>query len=361
MMTLRADVGMNRENVLLFDLTQNSNSAPTAAHRVRFIESVLREVSALPGVATVGMTSSAPFNNQRFYGDTIRRSEVADPKADINTGFDGIAGDLFAALGTPLLRGRNLAEADSLEGAAKVVVINQALARQLFPDTDPLGRHVRFKDVDREIVGLVGNMSLYQPDVPPPPMLYLPTIDFPWTVSIAVRAHGSPLALAEGLRRAVHAVDPDQPLANLRSLQQAIDNAFTLRLRRTMLILVGTFAGIALVLACVGLYGVMSYSVAQRTREIGVRIALGADANVVLRHVLRGGLALVLLGIALGALGSVATGYGLASQLYGTQLGDAGVVFGLVAAALLAVAFVACLLPARRATRVDPMVALRAD
>lgn len=361
MMTLRADIGMNRENVLLFELTQNSDSAPTPAHRVRFIQAVLREISALPGVAAAGMTSSAPFNNRNFYGDTIRRAEIADAKADSRTGFDGIAGDIFAALGTPLLRGRNLAEADSIDGAAKVVVVNQALARQLFPDTDPLGHHVRFKDVDREIVGIVGNISLYQPDVPPPPMLYLPVIDFPWSVSIAVRAHGSPLALGEGIRRAVRAVDPDQPIANLRTMQQAVDNAFTLRLRRTMLILVGSFAGIALVLACVGLYGVMSYSVTQRTREIGVRIALGADANHVLRQVLRGGLWLVLLGILIGAVGSIATGYALASQLYGTQLADAGVVFVLVAGALSAVAALACWLPARRATRVDPMIALRAD
>ena len=361
MMTLRTDLGLSRENVLMFDLTQNSDSAPTPAHRVRFIQSVLREIAALPGVATAGMTSSAPFNNRNFYGDTIRRSELADPKSDSNTGFDGIAGDIFAALGTPLLRGRNLTEADSLEGAAKVVVINQALARQLFADADPLGRHVRFKDVDREVVGIVGNMSLYQPDVPPPPMLYLPTIDFPWTISIAVRAHGSPLALAEGIRRAVRAVDPDQPIANLRTMRQAIDNAFTLRLRRTMLILVGTFAGIAITLACVGLYGVMAYSVTQRTREIGVRLALGADARDVLQQVLRGGLWLVLLGILLGALGSIAAGYGLASQLYGTRLADAGLVFVLVAGALLAVATLACLIPARRATRVDPLVALRAE
>ena len=361
MMTLSSDIGMNRESVLMFDLTQNSDSAPTPAHRVRFIQAVLREVSAIPGVATSGMTTSGPFNNRQFFGDTIRRTETADATADSRTGFDGIAGDIFAALGAPLLRGRNLTEADSVESAAKVVVINQALARQLFPDADPLGRHVRFKDIDREIVGIVGNMSLYQPDVPPPSMLYLPTIDFPWSITIAVRAHGSPLALVESLRRAVRSVDPDQPIANLRTMQQAIDTSFSIRLRRTMLILVGTFAGIALALACVGLYGVMSYSVAQRTREIGVRIALGADGRSVLRHVVRGGLGLVLIGILLGALGSVGAGFGLSNQLYGTHFADAGVVFALVAGALLAVAAFACYVPARRATRVDPMIALRAE
>jgi predicted permease len=361
MATLDADIGMNRENVLLFDLTLNSNAAPTPAHRVRFIQSVLREISALPGVATAGMTTSGPFNNRNFYGDTIRRSEIADPKADTNTGFDGIGGDYFSALGATLLRGRNLAEADSVDGAPKVVVINQALATKLFPDTDPLGRHVRFKDIDREIVGIVGNMSLYQLDAPPPPMLYLPTIDFPWAITIAVRAHGSPLVLTDGIRRALRAVDPDQPIANLRTMQQAIDNSFTLRLRRTMLLLVGTFAGIALLLACIGLYGVMAYSVTQRTREIGVRIALGAATAHILREVVRGGLILVGLGILIGALASVPSGFGLQSQIYGMNTADFALVFGLVALSLAAVAALACWLPARRATRVDPMIALRAE
>jgi predicted permease len=359
--TLGTDAGMNRENVLLFDLNQTSTAAPTPAHRVRFVESVLRELSAQPGVAATGMISSAPFNNQRFYGDTIRRSENPDPRADIRVGFDSVSGDLFKALGTPLLRGRFLAAADSVAGAPKALLINQALARQLFDQEDPLGRHIRFKDTDWEIVGIVGNISRAQLDAPPPPMIYVPVSEFPWTITIVVRAHGSPLAIIDAVRHAVRAVDPDQPIANLLTMQQAIDNSFSVLLRRTMVILVGTFAGIALLLACVGLYGVMAYSVTQRTREIGVRIALGADSFTVLRHVVHGGLVLVAIGIAIGALGSIPAGFGLQSQVYGMRFYDFGLVFGIVAGALLLVAGFACWVPARRATRVDPMVALRAE
>ncbi len=359
--TLDNDLGLNRDNVLLFSLNRTSSSSPTPQHRVRFVESVLRELAAQPGVASAGMISTAPFNNRNYYGDTIRRSEDPDPRSDVGTGFDGVAGNFFQTLGAPLLRGRFLNEADSVDGAQKAMVINQTLARRLFAAEDPIGRQVRFKNADWLVVGLVRDMARAQLDAPPPPMAYLPVLHFPWTVTIAVRTHGSPLAAVDGIRRAVQTVDPDQPIANLVTLQQAIDSSFTLRLRRTMLILVGSFAGIALLLACVGLYGVMSYSVTQRTREIGVRIALGADSSQVLGHVVRGGLLLVLVGVLLGSLGSVGAGFGVANQLYGTQLADTAVVFALVAVVLLLVAALACWLPARRATRVDPMVALRAD
>ena len=358
--TLNADTGFNRDSILLFDITRASDAAPTPAHRVRFIQSALRELASRPGIASAGMISAAPFNDQRFYGDTIRRSEDTDPRADIRSGFDGVGGEVFQALGTPLLRGRFLTDADSAEGAAKVVLVNQALARQLYGDKDPVGHHVRFKEVDREIVGVVGNTSRFQLDAPPPPMVYLPMLDFPWTITLAVRTHGSPLAMTDAVRSAIRAVDPNQPLANLRTMSQAIDSSFALRLRRMMLILVSAFAGIALLLACVGLYGVMAYSVTQRTREIGIRIALGADTSTVLRQILRGGLWLVGLGVGIGAIGCIGAGFGLANQLYGVGQADP-LVFALVALSLFLVATLACWLPARRATRVDPLVALRAD
>ena len=361
MATLAADPGVQRDNVLLFDLTLSFNTAPNPPARVRFIESVLRELSARPGIVSAGSISSGPYNNRRFMGDTIRRSENPDPRADVGTGFDGVGGDLFQALGTPLLRGRFLTTADSAENAPRAVLINNTLARQLFPDVDPLGRLVHFKDADWEIVGIVGDIRDIRLDAPPRPMLYLPTIHFPWNISFAVRTLGSPLAGVDSVRQALRAVDPDQPIANLRTIRQAIDNSASLQLRRTMLTLVGIFAGIALLLACVGLYGVMAYSVTQRTREIGVRIALGAGAPRVLQDILRGGLRLVLGGVLIGALGCVAASFGIASQLYGTALGAAGLVFLVVAVALVGVAVLACWIPARRATRVDPMVALRAD
>ena len=359
--TLNADTGFKRDGILLFDITRASDASPTPAHRVRFIQDALRELTSRPGIASAGMISAAPFNDQRFYGDTIRRSENPDPRSDIRSGFDGIAGDIFQVLGTPLLRGRFFTEADNVEGAAKVVIVNQALARQLYGDEDPVGRHVRFKDIDREIVGVVGNTSRFQLDAPPPPMVYLPAIDFPWTISLAIRAHGSPLAVADSVRAAIRAVDSNQPVANLRTMSQAIDNSFALRLRRMMLILVSVFAAIALVLACVGLYGVMAYSVTQRTREIGVRIALGADARQILTNIVRGGLGLVAIGLGLGALACVPAAFAMRSQFFGMQSFDFGFVFAIISCALTLVALLACWVPARRATRVDPMIALRSE
>ncbi|MBP7373211.1 MAG: FtsX-like permease family protein, partial [Opitutaceae bacterium] len=359
--TLNADTGFKRDGILLFDITRASDASPTPAHRVRFIQDALRELTSRPGIASAGMISAAPFNDQRFYGDTIRRSENPDPRSDIRSGFDGIAGDIFQVLGTPLLRGRFFTEADNVEGAAKVVIVNQALARQLYGDEDPVGRHVRLKDIDREIVGVVGNTSRFQLDAPPPPMVYLPAIDFPWTISLAIRAHGSPLAVADSVRAAIRAVDSNQPVANLRTMSQAIDNSFALRLRRMMLILVSVFAAIALVLACVGLYGVMAYSVTQRTREIGVRIALGADARQILTNIVRGGLGLVAIGLGLGALACVPAAFAMRSQFFGMQSFDFGFVFAIISCALTLVALLACWVPARRATRVDPMIALRSE
>ena len=361
MATLGSDTGFNRDNILLFDISRSSTSSPTPAHRVRFIQSALHELASRPGIAAAGTISAAPFNDQRFYGDTIRRSENPDPRAEINTGFDGIGGDYFQVLGTPLLRGRHLTEADSIEDAAKVVIINQALGRQLFGKEEALGRHVRFKNLDWEVVGIVGNTSRFQLDAPPPPMIYLPTRDFPWSITFAIRTHGSPLAATDAVRAAIRSIDPDQPIANLRTMSPAIDSSTQLRIRRMMLTLVGTFAGIALILACIGLYGVMAYSVTQRTREIGVRIALGAPSGQILREVVRGGLLLVVMGIAIGAVASVPAAFGMQSQVYGMRTLDFGVVFGVVTLALVLVAAISCWLPARRATQVDPMVALRAD
>lgn len=361
MATLDADTGLRRDNILMFDINRDSASSPSPAHRVRFIEDALRELSSRPGIISAGMISSAPFNNQRFYGDTIRLSENPDPHADIRIGFDGIAGDLFQTLGVSLLRGRYLSSADSLPEARKALLVNRALAQQLFGEVDPVGRHVHFKNLDWEVVGVVGNMSRVQLDAPPPPMVYLPAADFPWTITLAIRTHGSPMAAADAVRSAIKAIDPNQPIADLRTMQQAIDGSFSLQIRRVMLTLVSLFAGIALLLACVGLYGVMSYSVSQRTRELGVRIALGAETRQLLLEVVRGGLYLVAVGVAIGAGGSVLASFGIDSQIYGLQMADQGLVFAAVAITLLLVAVLACLVPARRATRVDPVVALRAD
>jgi predicted permease len=355
---VNADVGFNRDNVLLFSLAQPASKAPTKDHRTRFVRDILRSLNQVPGVSSASEASSTPMNGRIGFGDFVSREDQPDTRTSYNAGFDGIDGAFFKTFGIPLLRGRVFTEADNDEKAPKVMIVNDAIARRFFPNEDPIGRLMHFKDAAWEIVGVVGSVRQFQLDVDPQGQVYLPSIHFPWYTTFAVRTHVPPLTLATDLRRAVQAVDPQQPLANLATLADSVERS--LQTRRVILTLLLIFAGTALALACIGIYGVMAYSVSQRTREMGIRIALGAGIFQVIKLVLCDGLKLVVIGLAVGAFASIGAGYLIASQLYGITQGDP-VVFISVALALIAVALLACWLPARRATQVNPMVALRAE
>ncbi|HUJ45331.1 MAG TPA: ABC transporter permease [Opitutaceae bacterium] len=358
--SLNADTGFKSESVLVFDLSQPNTKAPTVGHRVRFVREILQRIAQVPGVASVGMASSTPMNGNAYFGDLVTREDQPDTRNDsrFNAGFDSVAGDFFQTLGIPLLRGRFFTEADNDEAAPKVMIVNDVLARRLFGDEDPLGRLIHFKDATWEIVGVVGSVRRFALGFDPTPQVYYAQVYFPWYTTIVVRTRVPPLTLAPDVRRAVQSVDPEQPIANLGTLEQAVGNS--VQTSRIVLTLVGLFAATALVLACIGIYGVMAYSVAQRTREMGIRIALGAGSGQVVALVLRHGMTLVLVGVAIGALGSLGAGQLLSSQLYRVT-GTDPLVFTLVAIALIVVALLACWLPARRATRVDPVTALRTE
>lgn len=232
------------------------------------------------------------------------------------------------------------------------------LARQFFGKENPLGRLLHLKGAAWEIVGVVGSVRRYQLDYGPQPGVYFARTCFPWQTTVVVRTKGPPFAVAPDVRRAVHEFDPDLPVAKLDTLEQTV--ADSLKVRKIMLVLLAIFALTALALACVGIYGVISYSVAQRTREVGIRVALGADSSRVVRLILGPGVRLVLIGLAIGILASLGAGLLIANQLYGVSQMDP-LVMGSVAFLLLAVAAVASWLPARRASRVDPAIALRAE
>ena len=355
---MNADPGFRRENLLTFDLTQPGSKAPTNAHRVRFVHDILQEIARIPGVASVGMASSTPMNGIVGYGDLVSREDRPETRNDLGAGFDSVSGDFFQTVGIPLLRGRFFIEADNDEKAPKVMIINDVLAKRFFAEEDPLGRLLHFKDATWEVVGVVGNVRQFQLDVEPQPQVYYPQAYFPWYNSIVVRTHLPPLTLVPQVRRAIQAVDPEQPIANLGTLEQSVAN--TLQTRRTMLTLLGIFATTALILACIGIYGVMAYAVTQRTREMGIRIALGAGRGQVVSLVMRSGMKLVLIGLGIGAACSIGAGFLISSQLYNVKPTDPAV-FALVALALLTATMAACWLPARRATRVNPIEALRAE
>jgi putative ABC transport system permease protein len=353
------DPGFVREGVLTFQVSQSGATAQTVEKRTQFTDAVLRELSSIPGVAAAGMISALPMNGQSYYGDFIHRMDRPETADKNNTGFDAVSPDFFKAMGIPLIRGRVLTPADNHPDAPRVMVVNSVFVERWFDEgEDPIGAQLFFKGAAWEIVGVVGSVRRFALEGRPSPQVYHAQAFFPWYTHYVVPTSLPPLSLGAQVRQAVRRVDSDQPIANLSTPEIAARN--TLRGRTTVLLLIGAFAGVALLLACIGIYGVMAYAVAQRTRELGIRLALGAATRDVIHLILHDGLRLLLLGVVLGAVGA-----GFASQILAAQLYEVGrfdpAVFAGVAVTLVAAGFLACWLPARRATKVDPIIALRAE
>jgi putative ABC transport system permease protein len=274
-----------------------------------------------------------------------------------------VVGDYFGTLGVPLVRGRVLGAGD-VEGAPRVVVVNQEMARRFWPNEDAIGRHLKLNPrIDKEwatVVGVVGDVRGYGLDQPAHAEVYAPHAQLRSSSNLCLiaRTAGDPMPMAASARGVVTRIDPLQPVYDVRTMDDYV--ARSLAQRRFSLVLMLIFGGVALLLAAVGIYGVMSYTVAQRTSEIGIRIALGATPAAVLSMVVREGMTLVGAGLALGGIGALALTRLLASMLYGVSATD-GLTYAAIAALLAGVALVAIVIPARRATRVDPMTALRAD
>jgi putative ABC transport system permease protein len=262
----------------------------------------------------------------------------------------------FRALRIPLLRGRNFTEQE-VSQSAKVLLISELLAEQVFPNEDPIGKRLVMAMGNQafEIIGIVGDVRHRALASQPAAAMYMPTIEGGW-MNVVIRTQSDPLSIAGAVRREVQAIDPDQPVAAVKTMDQWLESSVSApRYRTTLLAL---FALLALVLASTGIYGVMSYSVGQRTHEIGVRMALGAQQRDVLKLVVRQGMVLVLIGVGVGLLGAIALTRVMSTLLFGVTAKDP-MTFAVVATLLAVVAFVACYIPARRATKVDPLVALR--
>jgi putative ABC transport system permease protein len=267
--------------------------------------------------------------------------------------------DYFRAMRIPLIRGRYFTAQDKL-GAPPVAVVNEEFVRRFFPKEDPIGKRIDFSwDTTgwQEIVGVVGNIHHEGLDSPPVPEMYLPFRQrMPLGMSVVVRTATDPVAMAQAVRERVFAVDKEQPVSSLQAMDQVVSDSVSPR--RLSLILYGSFAGLALVLAMIGIYGVMSYMVTERTHEIGIRMALGAERRDVLRLVVKQGLVLTLIGTVVGVGASFGLTRFLANQLFDVKPTDPAT-FAAVVTLLIGVALVASFIPARRATKVDPMVALR--
>jgi putative ABC transport system permease protein len=274
--------------------------------------------------------------------------------------FRVVEGRYFQALGVPVLRGRGFDHTDREDGA-KVVMVNRTLASRFFPGENPIGRRVWVGGGvgAATIVGLVGDVRHRSLAARPRAELYVPYRQYPHGgMTVVVRAPGDPAAVARTVKQQVYALDSDQPIADLTTLPTLLHGSVSPQ--RFNLLLLGGFAGLALLLAAVGVYGVIAYSVSQRTREIGIRMALGAAAREIRQAVIRPAVGLAAVGVLLGSIAAWLLGRALAPELYEVSLHDP-VTFVLVGVVLLAAAWAACAIPARRAAGLDPLIALRSE
>jgi putative ABC transport system permease protein len=349
------DPGFDAHNVLTMRVDLTEQKYPTAEKSATFFNQLEGRIGNLPGVEAVGTVSELPLSGQPNDMPYTVEGRPASSDEGYDDDFRRVNQNYFRALRIPLLRGRNFTEQE-VRQSAKLVIISDLLARQVFPNEEPLGKRLVFgmRPQPFEIIGVVGDIRHRALERQPEPAMYLPTYDG-W-MNVVIRTKGDPLALTAAVRKEVLAIDHDQPIAAVKTMEQWVGtNVAAPRYRTT---LIGLFAVLALILAATGIYGVMSYSVTQRTREIGVRMALGARQFDVLKLVVRQGMVLVLIGVGLGLAGSIALTRVMASLLFGVTAKDP-LTFVLVATLLALVAFVACYIPARRATKVDPLVALR--
>jgi putative ABC transport system permease protein len=352
----RVDPGFSPDHLLVFNIAPPSTT--DLSRETNFYRDVVERVVALPGVKSAGAVSRLPLA-----GGNSSRSFTVFGNDRIHTADLRVASrDYFHTMMIPLLRGRMFTEQDGSNGQP-VAIINEALARAVFPNEDPLGKFIvqgPAPAMKIQIVGVVGNVRHVRLETSPHPEIYLQLGEIGWpTMFVAIRsASPNPLSLISAAQSAVWSVNKDVALANVRTMEDLITRSVADR-KFTMLLL-ATFAGIALVFAAIGLFGVMSYSVVQRAREIGVRMALGAQRLDIFTLIVREGMLLTLLGLVLGLLAALAMTRLISSLLFGVSATDFST-FVALSGLLALVAFFACWWPARRASNVDPMVALRTE
>ncbi|MCI0403110.1 MAG: ABC transporter permease [Acidobacteria bacterium] len=354
---LNVNPGFDRHNLLTLQVAVPQTKYDQPAEVRGFFAQLLSDIQTLPGVETAGATMLLPLGG----GDARRGIEVEgyEPRPEERTRahLRVVTPTFFAAMRIPLLEGRLLAPPDT-DGAPLVVLVNRTAAQRYWPGQSPVGRRLRIGSGEwREIVGVVADVKHWGLDAGVNPEMYLPFDQVaPPNMTVVVRSSSDPAELAKSVRARVRALDPDVPISQVSTMEEVL--AFSLAPTRFYMVLLGSFAGLALLLASAGIYGVTAYSVARKTHEIGVRKALGARNSDIFRWVLRRGFTWTLAGLLLGAAGSLALTRFLSRLLFGVSPGDPLTLLG-VAVLLAAVALLACWIPARRAMRVDPMVALR--
>lgn len=358
---LQVDVGFNPQNVLTMTVALPPGKYNEPNRRISFHDQLKERIRALPGVGSASIVNILPLiggNTTRFI---VEGDPAPPPGQEIEANFRVTGVDYFQTLGIPLIAGRLFDDRDKAD-APGVVAISKTVADRVFAGRDPIGQRLSYNSLNNLpdlIVGVVGDVKITGLDDAIKPVLYYPYPQSPSMVAnLVVRTNADPATLVSAIRNECRTLEPDVALFNVRTIEEIINDAPAAFMRRFPAFLIGIFAAVALLLATVGIYGVVSYSVSQQTHDIGVRMALGARAAVILKMVLKQGLTLALLGLGIGVLAALALTRLLRSLLYEVQTSDPAIL-GFVAGLLVIVALVACYLPARRAAKVDPMIALR--
>jgi len=355
--------GFDPTNVIEAEVSLPQFQYSTPQQWTAFSNELLARLHAQPGLRDSALAAPLPMDRQgqANLGFSVVGNPPLPPGKSNTADYTTVSPDYFRVMRIPLLRGRFFSEQDS-RSKPNVAIISETLARRYFPNQDPIGREMRFgfppnSNVPREIIGVVGDLRDVALSRKPGPMMYVPFAQAPlYGGEVVVRSSSSASRVAAGIRQTVRSIDKDLPVTDVESFPEAVGASVAQERFRTLLM--SSFSGIALILAAVGIFGVISYSTSQRTHEIGIRIALGAQQRNVLRLILWQGTKLALLGLGAGAAAALPLTHLMAGLLYGVSATDP-LTFGAVGIVLLGVAVTACYIPARRAMRVDPMVALR--
>jgi len=355
------DPGFAPEHATVLRLALPEKKYEKSEQQLAFTDALLSRLRVLPGIQAAGLTHSLPLISDWVLGFKIEGRPEVRPADLPNTNYYSVTPDYFPAMGIRLIRGRLFNQHDDAR-APRVAIINETLARQFFPNEDPIGKRILVTngpDVWRQIVGIVGDIKQYGVDKETTSQTYEPYAQYPFrSLNVVLRTSDSGSVLAGALRPAVYAIDKDQPVGAIQPLEEIL--GATIAKQRFAMLLLIVFSSVALVIAAVGIYGVMAYSVVQRTGEFGIRMALGAQRSDVLRLVLSYAGKLVSLGLVIGLGATFAASRLMGSMLFQTNAHDP-LTFSLTTLLLAAVAIAACLLPAHRATRVNPIEALRTE
>jgi putative ABC transport system permease protein len=351
--------------VLTARLTPSGTNFARATDFEKFYTQVLEKISAIPGVQDAGLINTLPLEKGPTTGFRVEGRPIETPDKWPMVNYRAVTPNYFRAMSIPVIQGRTYTDRDTVNSPL-MMIINQQTAREIFPDENPVGKRITFGNTDQnrqpvwfEIIGVVGNVRSIELREEPESEIYFSTLQDSWpAMSLVVRSSVEPETLSGSIRQVVNEVDKSVPVSQVKTMDHVVSESITQP--RFNLFLLGLFSTVAMLLSAAGIYGVTAYTVSQRTHELGIRLALGAQVGDVLKMILGQGMAVIGVGLLLGLVAAFGLMRLLRSLLFGVGENDP-LTFAAITLVLLIVALIACYIPARRATKVDPLVALRAE